>query len=139
MIDLFRGKSITFHVLRYSSHHPSFLELHWLPVKYRIEYKIATFTFRHFKNTLPPYLSSLLSAYEPSCSLRSSNEWLFLAPRTNTNIFGQRSFRFQAPIVCISIPSHIYTHSALNPLKIHLLKKSFLHLKTPHFNLLSLE
>ena len=28
--------------------------LHWLPVKYRIQYKLATVAFRHFDGTLPP-------------------------------------------------------------------------------------
>ena len=36
-------------------------ELHWLPVKYRIQYKIATLAFRHFDGILPPYLSFLSS------------------------------------------------------------------------------
>ena len=39
---------------------PLLKELHWLPVKYRIQYKLATLAFRHFDVTLPPYLSSSL-------------------------------------------------------------------------------
>ena len=39
---------------------PLLKELHWLPVKYRIQYKLATLAFRHFDGTLPPYLSSSL-------------------------------------------------------------------------------
>ena len=38
-------------------------ELHWLPVKYRIQYKLATLALRHFDGTLPPYLSSSLCTY----------------------------------------------------------------------------
>ena len=43
-------------------HHvtPLLKELHWLPVKYRIQYKLATLAFRHFDGTPPPYLSSSL-------------------------------------------------------------------------------
>ena len=44
---------------------PLLKELHWLPVKYRIQYKLATLAFRHFDGTLPPYLSSLCT-YQPS-------------------------------------------------------------------------
>ena len=51
---------------------PLLEELHWLPVKYRIQYKLATLAFRHFDGTLPPYLSSSLCTYRPSRSLRSS-------------------------------------------------------------------
>ena len=41
-------------------------ELHWLPVKYCIQYKLTTLVFRHFDDTLPPYLSSSLCTYQPS-------------------------------------------------------------------------
>ena len=55
---------------------PLLKELHWLPVKYRIQYKLATLAFRHFDGTLPPYLSFSLCTYQPSRSLRSSTERL---------------------------------------------------------------
>ena len=42
---------------------PLLKELHWLPVKYRIQYKLATLAFRHFDGTLLLYLSSSLCAY----------------------------------------------------------------------------
>ena len=40
-------------------------ELHWLPVKYRIQYKLVTLAFRHLDCTLLPYLSSSLCIYQP--------------------------------------------------------------------------
>ena len=44
---------------------PLLKELHWLPVKYCIQYKLTTLTFRRFHGTLPPYLSSSLCTYQP--------------------------------------------------------------------------
>ena len=41
---------------------PLLKELHWLAVKFRCQYKIATLAYRHFEGSLPPYLSSSLSA-----------------------------------------------------------------------------
>ena len=35
---------------------PLLEKLHWLPVEARIHYKIATLAFRHFENSLTPYL-----------------------------------------------------------------------------------
>ena len=35
---------------------PLLKELRCLPVKYRIQYKLATLAFRHFDGTLPPYI-----------------------------------------------------------------------------------
>ena len=70
---------------------PLLKDLHWLPVKFRCQYKIATLAYRHFGGSLPPYLSSSLCTYEPSRSLRSSNEKLLKIPKRNFKSFGQRS------------------------------------------------
>ena len=64
-------------IFRKSKHEPGtplLKKLHWLPVKERILFKIATFAFRFFDVTLPPYLSSCLSLYTPSRALRSSSD-----------------------------------------------------------------
>ena len=59
---------------------PLLEKLHWLPVEARIHYKIATLAFRHFENSLPPYLSELSHTYQPSRTLRSSSEKLLSPP-----------------------------------------------------------
>ena len=53
---------------------PLFNALHWLRVKERVIFTIATFVFLFFDGTLPPYLSSCLSVYTPSCTLSSSSD-----------------------------------------------------------------
>ena len=35
-------------------------DLHRLPVSYRIKFKLCVLVYRHFEETLPPYLSSVL-------------------------------------------------------------------------------
>jgi len=40
-------------------------QLHWLPVEWRIKFKIATLTFKVLKTGLPPYLSQQLLPYPP--------------------------------------------------------------------------
>ena len=52
---------------------PMLISPHWLPIKQRIEYKLATLAFRYFDGTLPPYLSHGLPAYTSHRSLRSSS------------------------------------------------------------------
>ena len=86
-------------VLKKRSDHvtPLHKELHWLPVKFHCQYKIATLAYCHFEGSLPPYLSSSLCTYEPSHSLWSSNEKLLKIPKRNLKSFGQRSFSFMAP------------------------------------------
>ena len=86
---------------------PLLKELHWLPVKYRIQYKLATLAFRHFDGTLPPYLSSSLCTYQPPCSLRSSTERLLKIPKTNLKNYGERSFGYIAPTAWNSMPADL--------------------------------
>ena len=45
---------------------PLLQELHWLPIKFRPQYKIATFVYRFFDGSLPVYVSHTLCAYEPT-------------------------------------------------------------------------
>jgi len=47
---------------------PILSHLHWLPVKYRIEYKVLTFVFKALHGLAPVYISDLICPY----SLRSS-------------------------------------------------------------------
>ena len=115
---------------RKSDHVTPLLEkLHWLPVEARIHYKIATLAFRHFENSLPPYLSELLHTYQPSRTLRSSSEKLLKVPKPNLKSAGNRSFHFQAAKVWNSLPTNIRSSPSLSSfkknLKTHLFKERF--------------
>ena len=80
---------------------PLLKQLHWLPIQTRIDYKLATLAFRHFDGSLPQYLSSRLDIYQPSRSLRSSNDWLLKVPRWKLKSFGYRSFSYQGPFILL--------------------------------------
>ena len=111
------------------SHVPLLKELHWLPVKYHIQYKLSTLAFRHCDGTLPPYLSSSLCTYQPSRSLRSSTERLLKIPKTNLKNFGERSFCYIAPTVWNSLPADLRASPSLptfkTNLKMHLFRQTF--------------
>ena len=94
-------------------------ERNWLPVKYRIQYKLVTLAFHHFDGTLPPYLSSLCT-YQPSRSLRSSTERLLKIPKTNLKTFGERSFGYTAPTVWNSLPADLRASPSLPTFKVNL-------------------
>ena len=54
---------------------PLIKELHWLPIKYRIEFKILLITFKILNFLVPTYLSSLISHRLPSkYNLRNSSD-----------------------------------------------------------------
>ena len=60
---------VVFRKRRHEHVTPLLKKLHRLPGKERILFKIATFAFRFFDGTLPPYLLSCLSVYTPSRTL----------------------------------------------------------------------
>lgn len=82
-------------------------EIHWLPVKQRIDFKILCLTFRCLKGTSPKYLADLLRPYEPSRDLRSQDQRLLRQPRTNTRSYGDRAFAAAAPPLWNNLPSAI--------------------------------
>ena len=95
-------------------------ELHWLPVKYCIQYKLTTLAFRHFAGTLLPYLSSSLSTYQPSRSLRSSTERLLKIPKTNLKTCGECSFGYIAPTVWNLLLANLRASPSLPTFKVNL-------------------
>ena len=99
---------------------PLLKELHWLPVKYCIRYKLTTLTFRHFDGTLLPCLSSSLCTYQPSRSLHSSTESLLKIPKTNLKTFSERSFGYIAPTVWYSLPADLRASPSLPTFKVNL-------------------
>lgn len=83
---------------------PVLAELHWLPIKYRIQFKILLFTFKIINNTAPTYLKELLNPYVPARALRSSSQLLLVQPRSRLKSRGDRSFAFAAPELWNSLP-----------------------------------
>jgi len=47
-------------------------QLHWLPIRQRIEYKIAAITYKAKNSGLPVYIHDLLHDYQPTRTLRAS-------------------------------------------------------------------
>ena len=99
----------SFSVLRHLkfSHSTNMLcHLHWLPVQYRIQFKLPLLAFNARNNNAPLYLSCLLHNSVPGRSLRSSQSNLLCVPLHKLN-FGARSFRIGVPTVWNSLPADI--------------------------------
>ena len=71
------------------------LELHWLPVQWRIKAKLASLPLKvmHKVRRKNLYLVCLLIPYCPSCIFRSSSPLQSLTSPHTHLIFGSRSFR----------------------------------------------
>ena len=79
---------------------PILKRLHWLPVKFRIHFKICAITSRTLRENQPAYLADLL--VRPKCSkyLRSTNSNRFVVPRIKTKT-GSRAFFISGPALCL--------------------------------------
>ncbi len=53
---------------------PVLISLHWLPARFRIDFKVLLLVFKCLNGLAPEYLSNLLSIHNPVRSLRSSNQ-----------------------------------------------------------------
>ena len=90
--------------------------LHWLPVSYRIQYKIALLTYKSLHSTAPPYLSSLIQSYNPTRTLRSSSAHKLITPLVRT-CFGSRGFRVAGPSIWNSLPCAVKTSTSIYSFK----------------------
>ena len=61
-------------------------ELHWLPVKFRVEFKIALLVFKTLNGLAPQYL------FEPLLVKRSDSETLLVIRKVTRKTFGDRAF-----------------------------------------------
>lgn len=86
---------------------PTLKELHWLPIRERIQFKLCLYVFKSMNNTAPVYLSNLLSPYTPQRTLRSTHDITRLnVPRTN-KVLGQKSFSVAGPQSWNNLPRTI--------------------------------
>ena len=106
----------------------SLTELHWLPLKARIEFKICLITFKALKFNQPSYIRELLSFsfHESTLGLRSEDDpYRLHEPRAiGESGFANRSFSYIAPRLYNKLPITIKLIDSLNTFRSHL--KAFL-------------
>ena len=90
-----------------------------LPVHYRIQFKIATLTYKTLATCQPSYLYNLLQVYHPSRALCSSTQQLLHVPYMSTD-FVRSAFSYSSPATWNSIPISIKNCSSLYSFKRHL-------------------
>ncbi len=88
--------------------------LHWLPIKFRISYKILLLAYKAQNGLAPAYLTSLLSRYNPTCSLKSQNSGLLVVPRIAKSTKGGRDFSHFAPKLWNSLQDNIWGSDTLS-------------------------
>ena len=107
---------------------PLLRSLHWLPVRFKILFRINLLTYKTLREKQLVYLHSMLAASIPFRSLRSNNDNSLSVPRVNTNT-GVRAFHSCAPSLWNNLPLSV--HSAISVstfkkyLKTHLFDLAF--------------
>ena len=102
--------------------------LHWLPVTFRVQFKLLLLVYKSLRNQSPPYIKDLLSL-KPATNyaLRTSAQCLLFVPKANCSSLGDRVFVHAAPVLWNSLPLTIRTSSSLAIFKKQL--KTFLFTK----------
>ncbi len=95
---------------------PILQSLHWLPIKFRISYKILLLAYKALNNLAPAYLTdqtNLLACYNPTRSLRLQNSGLLVVPRIAKSTKGGRTFLIWLPNseIAFLITFGVQTHS----------------------------
>ena len=99
---------------------PVLAQLHWLPVKFRIDFKILLFVFKALNGLAPPYIVEMLSPHSTPRSTRSSTKQLLSVPRTRLKTKGDRAFSVAGPNLWNPLPLHIKSSITLASFKSNL-------------------
>ena len=70
-----------------------------------------------YDDTFPSYLKNLISRYNPSKSLRSSEKNTLVKPKNSLKTFGDRSFSYAAPDVWNKLPEYLKLSETLGIFK----------------------
>ena len=108
---------------------PILKELHWLPVIYRIDYKILLTTYKALNDKSPEYIKDLLKVSKNDRNLRSNHQCMLYVPKCRLSTFGCRAFSYAAPKLWNNLPLEIKTAGSVDSfkklLKTHLFRKAF--------------
>ena len=104
---------------KYDHIKPVLKDLHWLPIRSRIEYKILTMVHKSLYSCTPVYLRELLCK-RPDRGTRADGKNL-LVPKVKRATFGARKFRYAGLTLWNVLPDSLKKNSRLENLKKNLL------------------
>ena len=116
---------------RYSHITPILFNLHWLPVNYRIDYKIALYAFNSIYALAPKYLCDLVHVKEKSGFSLLSNDGILLlvSGGITKKSLGHRAFPVAAPRIWNGLPLEVRNEANVDRfkqlLKTHYFKLAF--------------
>ena len=101
--------------------------LHWLPVKERVDFKVLLLTYKALNGLAPVYIRDLLNVYNPSRSLRSEVKSRLVIPKVEKK-YGE-CFSYKAPVLWNKLPEQIKSAVSVvsfkSQLKTHLFRSAY--------------
>ena len=76
---------------------PILKEIHWLPVRHCIVYKILSLIYKAINGAVPGYICDLLNYCTSKGTLRSSSQYPLATPKARLKTCGERTFPVAAP------------------------------------------
>ena len=105
-------------VKKYDHISPVLKDLHWLRIKDRIDFKVLMLVYKCLNDLAPPYLSELLTIYEPRTGLRSEQKIKpLIIPKTRLVTYGDRAFSHIGPVLWNDLPLNVKTATSLENFK----------------------
>ena len=98
---------------------PMLASLHWLPVVYRIQYKLAIITLRALTTGHPTYLADLLHRRVAVRHKRSSTLNSLVVPSIRTKL-ASRAFSHAAPTIWNNLPHDVRETTSINSFRTRL-------------------
>ena len=103
---------------RYSSSKEALIQLHWLPIKERIDYKILCIIYKCLHNMAPLYLSAKIKRKRFPKNTRASTIGITLeVPYTRKSTFAARAFSVYGPKLWNSLTPKLQELSSIDSFK----------------------
>ena len=116
---------------------PLMVELHWLPVVYRIKFKLCLYVFKGIHGTAPKYICDMFTIHSSQYSIRrnsviediqfhngnivepiqQSSVFYLTVPKTNRVTFERRSLAVAGPKLWNNLPIHLRCIDSLDVFK----------------------
>ena len=116
---------IIYRIKKFDHVTPLLKQLHWLPIRQRIQYKLLLLCFKAQHGLAPSYsyFQDCIMPYFPCRPQRTKH--LLVVPPTKLKTYGDRSFNKAAPLLWNKLPYHIRSCSKLDQFKRHLKSNLF--------------
>ena len=116
---------------RFTSSKPLLKRLHWLLLASRIDFKIATLTYKAVHLKQPPSLAKHLKLKSMHFNTGNNDQLLLQHPPVGTNSYGHRAFSYRALTVWNQVPDFIRNAPSVMSFRKQLKTYYFGHLSRP--------